>query len=159
MRPFLHLSFQVLPLDIILVSLLDKLFQVVSNAKVLFLFYFILGAFDNSWVCRGRPIEHIRVNSQKTLVFRVFRGDRRWKFWLLQFGDGCALSIDLGVAIKFKIVSRVEIKQLLDSDELFVAVGVLIERWVLQRGQILYLVVALFGSLLNFMYLMHCVAD
>ena len=48
MRPFLHLSSQVLPLDIILVSLLDKLLQVVSNAKVLFLFYFILGALDNS---------------------------------------------------------------------------------------------------------------
>lgn len=37
--------------------------------------------------------------------------------------------------------------------------GILIERWVLQRGQILYLVVALFGSLLNFVYLMHCIVD
>lgn len=48
MRPFLHLSSQVLPLHIILVSLLDKLLKVVSYAKVLFLLYFILGALENS---------------------------------------------------------------------------------------------------------------
>lgn len=47
MCPFLHLSFQALPLDIIQVSFLDKLLQVVSYTEVLFLLYFILGALDN----------------------------------------------------------------------------------------------------------------
>jgi len=48
MSPFLHLSSQFLPLDIILVSLLNKLLKVVSYAKYLFLLYLILSALDNS---------------------------------------------------------------------------------------------------------------
>jgi len=69
MRSFLHLCVKALSLHIDEVSCFDKLLKVVSNAEILFLLYSILGTLHDSCVSRGRSIEYIRVNSEKTLIF------------------------------------------------------------------------------------------